>query len=152
MKIVSLDFIGYWTSINPILSQQGIYCIYRGVDKGDTVEISELLYVGESEDVQDRIRYHDRFADWKRQLYSGESLIFSMAKTTSSVRLQCEAAIINHHKPKLNSEYCDFFPYEDIEVVLTGKTAELSSRFKVRSTSLASLYGRVRQEPYRKTY
>ncbi len=139
MKKISLNFEGYWTIQNSVPSRSGVYCVYRGKDKGETVSISQLLYVGESENMHDRVVCHERLPDWRRCLMPGESLIFSAAPIVLG-RLQAEAAIIHHHKPKLNSEYRDTFPFEDTEMSLSGRISELNSYFVVKTTlSLASL-------------
>ena len=49
MKTIELDFNGYWTGIGKnMLESSGIYCVYKGIDKGESVELKELVYIGES--------------------------------------------------------------------------------------------------------
>lgn len=137
MKKISLNFEGYWTNQSLIPARSGVYCVYRGKDNGETVGISQLLYVGESDNMRDRVACHERMADWKRCLQYGEVLIFSAGPIITD-RIQAEAAIIYQHKPKLNLEYRDSFPFEDTEMTLTGRTSELTSYFVVRRTSSTS--------------
>lgn len=70
MKKINLDFDGYWREINKnsIPSKSGVYCVYSCVynSSNKTVSIKKLLYIGESENVHDRIANHDRLEDWKK--------------------------------------------------------------------------------------
>lgn len=145
MKKFTLNFNGYWTdrSQTAIPNAPGVYCVYKGKDSGQTVSISDLLYVGESENVRDRIICHERRSDWRGCLQFGETLIFSTAPITAD-RVQAEAAIINQHKPRLCTEFCNTFPFEDTEMTLLGQVAELTTFFIVTQTDsfLESLLAR----------
>ena len=68
MKTISLTFDGYWLEANKneLPSKPGIYCVYACTYNKDvnTVSIRKLIYVGESENVHDRIDGHERLEDW----------------------------------------------------------------------------------------
>lgn len=144
MKIINLQFDGYWRESvkEAIPAQSGIYCVYSGIHNvsASTVTLKKLIYIGESADVRCRIIGHEKTDQWKRHLSYGETLIFSFAPIFID-RLQGEAALIHHHKPPVNSEYCSSFPYGDTQAVITGSSALLTSTFIVRSTVGMKNYG-----------
>ena len=139
MKKINLDFDGYWREINKnsIPSKSGVYCVYSCVynSSNKTVSIKKLLYIGESENVHDRIANHDRLEDWKKELSDNETLCYSFGPIGTGDRVRAEAAMIFKHKPPMNEEYTNNFPYEDTEMVLTGKTKLLNTNFVVKKSS-----------------
>lgn len=149
MKRISLIFEGYFTSESAVPSRSGIYAVYRGTNNtNNTVTLKELVYVGESSNVRDRLSGHEKKPDWERHLLYGETLIYSFAPIVAD-REQAEAAIINHHKPKENSEYAHSFPFEDTQMNLSGKHKFLDNSFTVRSTGQKStLLGSSRPSYY----
>jgi hypothetical protein len=137
MKEIVLEFEGYWTEAAEkfIPSQSGIYCVYRA--KHDPinrkVQLKELLYIGESENVRQRINTHEKKPLWKEHLKNGETLCYSFTPILYD-RNRAEAALIHQHKPVENWEYTYDFPFQDTVVFLTGKTLCLSTCFAVFET------------------
>ena len=133
MKTIALDFRGYWREVNKefVPSESGIYtvyaCTYNQQEK--TVSIRKLLYIGESEDVCERLQNHERLIDWKRFLRPNETLCYSVATIGAADRVRAEAALIYHHKPPCNTEYIHSFPYERTRITTSGRNALLSSDF-----------------------
>lgn len=138
MKTISLTFDGYWLEANKneLPSKPGIYCVYACTYNKDvnTVSIRKLIYVGESENVHDRIDGHERLEDWKKQLNSGETLCYSFAGISGDDKNRAEAAVIYHHKPPCNVEYKNSFPFVDTTIHTARKNATLASNFIVRNT------------------
>ena len=138
MKTISLEFEGYWLEINKggVPAQSGIYCVYVCTynQSKDTVTLRELVYVGESENVRDRLANHERLPDWKKRLRAGETLCYSVAAVSGSDRNRAEAAVIFHHKPPCNTEYKYSFPFEITTIQTFGKNALLDSSFTVSRT------------------
>lgn len=135
MKSISLQFDGYWTekAKKSLPSHTGIYCVYTGKENTNgTVTLNKLIYIGESENVRDRIACHEKEPDWRKHLSWGEILIFSTAP--SSDRFCAEAAMIYRHKPPVNDEYTYSFPFEDTQMSLSGQVALLIVSFVVKST------------------
>ncbi|EIT7140433.1 GIY-YIG nuclease family protein [Vibrio parahaemolyticus] len=134
-KTISLDFDGYWREPNKgrVPSSSGIYnvytCLYNKEEK--TVSLKKHLYTGESSDVKSRIADHEKQSDWEKHLSKGEQLCYAVAKVPSADRVRAEAAIINKHKPPVNTEYVNSFPYETTTMELTGKTKFLKTNFTV---------------------
>ena len=138
MKTINLDFDGYWREINKdgVPSQSGIYCVYSctyNSNKGK-VSIKKLLYIGESTDVHSRIANHDRLDDWEKKLSTDEILCYSFAPINGNDRVRAEAALIFKHKPPMNTEYINNFPYNDTEMLLSGNASLLTANFIVKKT------------------
>ena len=137
-KAFNLTFDGYWRDEkkSSIPAESGVYCVYRCTyDKGaKTVSLKELIYIGEADDVCDRIGKHERYEDWKFHLNAGEQLCFSFAPVVAGVRVRCEAAMIFRHKPPENTEYRDEFPFDKTAISLSGKIGLLADKFTVAKT------------------
>ena len=138
MKTISLNFDGYWREINKggVPAESGVYCVYACTynQNEGTVSLRELMYVGESENVRERLANHERLSDWKKRLKSGETLCYSVALVSGNDRNRAEAAVIFHHKPPCNTEYKYSFPYETTVIQTSGKNALLDSFFTVYRT------------------
>ena len=132
-----LNFDGYWRERNRggIPAASGIYCVYAGSynPSSNTVSLRELVYIGESENVRDRIAGHEKWARWRRHLLAGEEIWFNCALIRDG-RERAEAAMISKHKPPENTEYVDSFPYDTTTVYTTGRNALLRAVFTVSPT------------------
>jgi hypothetical protein len=137
-KTISLQFDGYWlqSAVSSIPAEPGIYLVYAGSYNvaTDKVSIRQLVYIGESADVCDRIANHDRWNDWSSHLLTDEILIFGVAPATSPDRERAEAALIHHHKPVENVECVDSFPHDETKVVSSGKCKSVGSPITVVTT------------------
>jgi len=134
----SIEFDGYWREKNKgsVPSKSGIYCVYSCVHNvtEKNITIKKLIYIGESENVDQRIDGHEKLPDWKNHLNSGEVLCYSFGGVSSANRDRCEAAMIYKHKPPENSEYANSFPFDKTTMNLSGKTAKLTTNFTVNRT------------------
>lgn len=135
MKIISLEFRGYWLESNKesIPKQSGIYCVYtcKYNIESDNVTIHKLLYIGESSDVNARIQSHNRLLDWTKELQHDEELCYSFAHIASEDRERGEAALIFHHQPPMNEEHKNHFVYPNTKMILSGKIKFLNESFIV---------------------
>ncbi len=115
MITLDINFNGYWLESNKLKLPKaaGIYNVYacRYSEHNNAVSITRHLYTGESHNIRNRILGHERFADWTKSLKKDEVLCYSCAKIDGVQRLIGEAAIINIHKPLLNNEYRDEYPF-----------------------------------------
>ncbi|RQQ28075.1 GIY-YIG nuclease family protein [Burkholderia stagnalis] len=132
-----IEFKGYRLESKKagIPAGSGIYCVYRGVynAKADTVSLKELIYIGESADINARVVSHDRLDDWSDRLQAGEILCYSYALVPSADRLRVEAALIHKHTPPLNTEYSNAFPFDETTISVKGdRAAELTKDFVVK--------------------
>lgn len=134
----SIEFNGYWREEKKgnVPNKSGIYCVYTCIHNKTekTVSIQKLVYIGESGDVRGRIANHEHQKDWESHLKSGEELCYSFGPAESSSRERCEAAMIFKHKPPVNTEYVDAFPFDQTTMKLSGKTAKLTENFTVNRT------------------
>lgn len=129
---------GYWreTAVSGIPSHSGVYFVYVGTYNPEqkTVALHKLIYIGESSDVQNRIATHKKWQDWKKYLGKGQELWFSTTPVAPTYRERVEAAYIFKHKPPVNTEYRDSFPFDETTVISKGKTALLNTNFTVYRT------------------
>ena len=134
-KSFSLEFAGYYREPNAgsLPSASGVYCVYACTydPRDQTVSLRELMYIGESGDIRDRVANHDKHDAWKRRLRAGETLCFSAAAVSSSDRTRVEAALIFEHQPPVNIEYKSRFPFASTTVSTSGRNAKLKSIFFV---------------------
>ncbi len=134
----SIEFDGYWREKNKgsVPSKSGIYCVYSCVHNvaEKNITIKKLIYIGESENVNQRIDGHKKLPDWKKHLNSGEVLCYSFGGVPSANRDRCEAVMIYNHMPPENTEYANAFPFDKTTMNLSGKTAKLTTNFTVNRT------------------
>ena len=111
IKSYSLIFNGYWREIDKkgIPSKSGIYLVYRCVYnvKSNTVGLKDIIYIGQAENVRERIVNHDRLTDFMSQLQQGEELCYSVAEVSKSDLDVVENALIFAQKPILNDKLKD---------------------------------------------
>lgn len=131
----NINFDGYWRekAKKGIPSKSGIYCVYTCVynESAKNLTIKNLIYIGESENVNDRIKNHEKLTEWKRYLKPNETLCFNFGAVPSNSRIRCEAAMIVKHKPQVNAEYKTVFPFDKTNLKLSGKISKLVSDFVV---------------------
>jgi len=134
-KTISLEFDGYWRepAISGLPAESGIYCIYTCThnQKEKTLSLKKLIYIGESQDVKKRISNHEKWDEWKKHQNKGEVICISCAKVADGSRNRAEAAMIYKHKPPVNIEYVDCFPYDKTTINTSGKNRLLKSQFTV---------------------
>lgn len=133
-----IEFDGYWRDQNKggIPSQSGIYCVYECTHNTQekTVSLNKLIYIGEADNVHDRIANHEKYNDWKKHVRTGNELCFSFGSVSATSRVRCEAAMIFKHKPPENTEYKDSFPFDRTTMNLSGKIALLTAAFTLNRT------------------
>lgn len=127
MESIFLDFKGFRRDINKsgLEEYAGIYCVYRCTYNATTKKVSlqELLYIGQADNIFDRLDDHERLDDWKNHLKKGEQLCYSRARIDDEdLRLWAEAALIYHYKPCENTQHVDYFGYPKVKIKLSGKS------------------------------
>lgn len=139
---MSVSMSGYFLDGANLLSGSGAYCVYRCTHDSvnSKVSIKELIYIGESENVSKRVVGHEKLADWKKQLRLGEVLCFSSGAVSSLHRVRTEAALIFRHKPVVNIEYRDNFPFDETSISLSGEIAQLITSFTIQRTSILASF------------
>lgn len=134
-----IDFDGYYLEegLRSLPNESGVYCVYSCsyIVKNDSVRIYRLLYIGESEDLNQRLNNHERMDDWKEALKTGEVLCFSYALVGDEDRKIVETALIYEHKPLLNTDNKDTYNEDPIRISLSGETGLLHTNFVVPYTN-----------------
>jgi hypothetical protein len=135
---ISIEFDGYWRdeTRGRMPSESGVYCVYECTHNAreGTVTIRELIYIGESGDVRERVADHEDYDIWLDRVASGNELCFSFGAVILEDRRRAEAALIFKHKPPENTEYIDTFPFDSTTMSLSGATRKLTTRFTVNRT------------------
>ena len=136
IKSYSLIFNGYWREIDKkgIPSKSGIYLVYRCVYnvKSNTVGLKDIIYIGQAENVRERIVNHDRLTDFMSQLQQGEELCYSVAEVSKSDLDVVENALIFAQKPILNDKLKDSYNHGAVTVKVDGRCACMKySVFKI---------------------
>ncbi len=125
MKKYNLNFKGYWldSSKEGIPNICGIYLVYTCTYNADkeTVKLIDLIYIGQSVDVNMRIKDHDRYKDFLRELKDNEILCYSVAEVEQTDLDIVENALIYAQKPKLNDDLKGAYKHEAAEFYLEGK-------------------------------
>lgn len=128
------EFNGYWREPNKggIPSISGVYCVYEctNVDARN-LDIKRLIYIGESADINYRIINHDKLPLWQRFVRAGNELCYSYTKINAPDRFRVEAAFINRHKPPVNTEYINSFPFDKTNIITRGQNILLADYFEV---------------------
>ncbi len=136
-QIFNENIEGYWRDINKggIPDYSGVYFVYEAHynSNNDTVSLLRLIYIGEAENVRDRIGKHEKYEEWLTYVSYGNELCFSTGYVESVNRTRVEAAYIRQHKPPINTDNKYSFPFDQTTVISSGKTALLNTNFTVYS-------------------
>ncbi|MBP3838283.1 MAG: GIY-YIG nuclease family protein [Prevotella sp.] len=127
IKSYSLNFEGYWREINKngIPAKSGVYLVYRCVydAKSNTVGLKDIIYIGQAENLHDRIAGHEKLSDFKTQLQRGEELCYSVAQIPITDLDIVENALIFAQKPELNDNLKNTFNHGAVSMKLDGRCA-----------------------------
>lgn len=140
----NLYFRGYWLELHTggLPAESGIYGVHTCVRNLDyTVTLKYLIYVGESDNVRDRVAEHERWPEWRHYRQLGEHICFNVALISPRVaRTRAEAAMIRKHEPICNNEYKYKFPFDVTTVNTHGSNHLMERNFTVyRKLSVWSL-------------
>lgn len=136
MTEINMVFDGFWREPNKawVTSCAGIYCVYACTYLPDIqkVHLDRLLYVGQSENVNDRIASHEKTPCWQACLQPSQELCYSIAEVRSShIRDICEAALIYIAHPCCNELLTCHYGQESAKFALSGKIGLLPADFMV---------------------
>ena len=135
---VIINFDGYWLDENKgdLPEKSGIYCVYECTynKQENIVNVQKLIYIGEAENVKNRVANHENYKNWVKHVRLGNELCFSFGRVGATDRARVEAAMIFKHEPPENDEYIDSFPYDRTTMLLSGMTALLNTSFTVNKT------------------
>ena len=130
IKQYHLNFRGYWREINKggIPAVSGVYLVYRCNYNTlqDTVRLNEILYIGQSENVHDRIANHEKASQFSSKLQNGEELCYACAEVAKADLNIVENALIFAQKPILNDVLKDTFNFGKVAIKADGRCACLT--------------------------
>lgn len=114
-------------------SKSGIYVVYECSynPQASTVSLLKVIYIGESADVNAPIINHEKWPLWRSHCRTNNEICFSFGPVASPDRDRGEAAMIYKHKPPVNDQYRNNFPFDQTTMSLSGKTALLETYFTV---------------------
>jgi len=138
VKTFNTNIQGFWRDKDKssFPHHSGVYFVYVSSYNTQTKRLTlhKLIYIGESKDVNTRINGHEKYEVWKKYLSNGQELSFYTCKIDGDDRFRVEAAYIFKHKPPVNTEYKDSFPFDQTKIVSTGKTILINTNFTVYRT------------------
>lgn len=129
MKVYNLNFKGYWRDVKRkgIPSVSGVYLVYKCTYTSEIgkVKLIELIYMGQAQDLQERIENHTKRNEFLKECDSNrnEILCYAIAEVDKKDLNIVENALIYAQQPKLNDKYKDKFNYEPSEFHIEGRCA-----------------------------
>lgn len=140
-QICNVKIRGYWRDRNKsgVPCYPGVYFVYEAnYDKqSETITLHRLIYIGEADDVNQRISHHEKYEEWKKYVDEGNELCFSAGKVEGDMRKRVEAAYVYTHKPPVNTEFNDSFPFDETTVLSSGSKALLNTNFTVNMNKVS---------------
>lgn len=134
----NVNINGYYrdSKKNGIPNLEGVYFVYTSNynPQQNTVTLHNLIYIGESDHVNLRIQNHEKYDIWKMYLQSGQELCYSVGQVVNDDRFRVEAAYIFRHKPPVNTEYVNAFPFDQTTINSLGETILIDRLFTVFRT------------------
>lgn len=136
MVEINIAFDGFWREAKKqwITPCAGIYCVYACTYLANVqkVRLDRLLYVGQSENVNERILSHEKASHWNAFLQPTQELCYSVAEVRQvHIRNVCEAALIYVAHPCCNTALTGYYGQESAKISLSGAIGLLPSCFTV---------------------
>ena len=135
--ILNINFKGYWRDVNKhgIPSTSGIYLVYACTynSETDTVSLNNLIYIGQAENLNERIMTHTKRSEFLKQCGGEENLCYSVAEVPVIHLDMVENALVYAQKPPLNDRLKDRYSYSQAEFHLEGRCALMKHKdFTIR--------------------
>lgn len=129
--LVHID--GYWSESRKagIPDHAGIFFVYTGsfITSSEGVSLRSLIYIGEADNLYERIRQHEKRVDWQSFLNDGEELWFSVAKIPPVDCTRVKAAFVYQHRPPANTQFVNEFPFIRTTIHANGMIVLLQPDF-----------------------
>ncbi len=130
MKQYNINFKGYRRDCNKstLPHNSGIYMVYRCLynEQSNTVQLNEIIYIGQAQDLNQRLNNHEKYSEFKAKCGPDEELCYAYADVSLDDLDIIENALIFAQKPPLNSELVDSFNYENASFLVEGRCALLT--------------------------
>jgi hypothetical protein len=125
MNNYTVVFQGYWRDENKdgIPSTSGVYIVYRGRynNASNTIGLIEIIYIGQSDNVHDRIMNHEKRNLFEEKLLEGEELVYSFAPVKKDDLDTVEQSMIFAQKPVLNEKNKDSYQQDGASFKIEGE-------------------------------
>lgn len=129
MEKYNILFRGYRRDCNRagLPTYSGIYIVYRCTfnQEKQTVRLKELLYIGQAQNIRDRISGHDKREEFFNAAKEGEQICYSYAEVNKQDLDIVENALIYAQKPRLNDKLKDSYNHEPAQFNIEGQCALL---------------------------
>lgn len=129
MKRYNINFKGYRRDCNKATLPHdcGIYMVYRCIYDSltDKVTLKEIIYIGQAEDLCDRLNNHDKRPLFLKACERGEEICYAYANVSMDDLNIVENALVFAQKPRLNFDLVDSFNYDSAAFLVEGKCALL---------------------------
>lgn len=132
-RTISLDFDGFYPDGATLPNYSGLYFVYKGIPtKPGKCRIIELLYIGQAENISDRVGTdHEHYEDWKKELSRDERLYYSVCPVDAWNLDMAEAACIYKTQPPVNKRCKETYNHAPVEIKSSGDVKFLPSSFNV---------------------
>lgn len=131
----SLVMRGWFKEATPpgLPDETGLYLVFGGIPLGNgNAHIKHLIYIGQAQDIKDRIADHEKKPKFMDKLAEGESLYYYCVYLKNKDLDEDEGAMIkyfNRHADIINEKCTESFTssFDVIDVTLTGKIPSVLS-------------------------
>lgn len=129
MKQYNINFKGYRRDCNKatLPHYSGVYMVYRCKydSTSDKVSLKKIIYIGQAEDLNERLNKHEKYSKFLEVCETGEELCYAYANISMDDLDIVENALVFAQKPLLNSDLVDNFNHESAGFLVEGKCALL---------------------------
>lgn len=129
MNHYDITFKGYRRDCNKsgLPHYSGIYIVYRCryIPETDKVQLSKIIYIGQAEDINERLNNHEKYNDFLAECAAREEICYAYANVAVEELDIIENALIFAQKPELNTQLVDSFNHEASSFTIDGACALL---------------------------
>ncbi len=127
---------GYWREeyLPEILTHPGIFFVYEANHNPEenTVDLLNLIYIGEAINIRERIKTHEKTHAWKSFIKKPNELFFASGIVDHHLLVRAKTAYIFGNNPIGNNGHIFHFPFDSTTLISTGKTAFLKPTITIR--------------------
>lgn len=98
-------------------------CTYDSISS--KVTLKEIIYIGQAEDLCDRLNNHEKYPLFQKACKIGEEICYAYANISMDDLDIVENALVFAQKPRLNSDLVESFNHESAGFLVEGKCALL---------------------------
>jgi len=135
---IIIDINGYWREedLSIILTHPGVFFVYESKFDPDehTVDLLSLIYIGEAQNIRERIRTHEKLNLWKNLIRPDSELCFATGNVEEYFRERVKTAYVFGNNPVANYGHSIQFPFDTTTLISTGKTALLKPTFTIKKS------------------